>query len=213
MTRLAFISDVHADVDALREALDEIDALGCDRVVCAGDLVDYGRFPEKTIALMRERGVPCVRGNHDRWAFSHSELASGLSFSALSWLEGLPRDLRMSVDGVRFHVVHARPGSDMEGIYEEEPSTAVLDGWFDDHRMDVLVVGHTHVSLTRYCKGGALVINPGMLMRDSKDGNARAMIFDRESGGFLMKRAVTGSYGVFDTETREFSLRRVGEGS
>src|SRR5580658_692973 len=44
MSRLAIVSDVHADVHALRDALAQIERLGCDAVVCAGDLVDYGLF-------------------------------------------------------------------------------------------------------------------------------------------------------------------------
>jgi predicted phosphodiesterase len=68
MALIAIISDVHADVHALRDALVQIERLGCSRIVCAGDLVDYGLFPEETIALMVERQIPCVRGNHDRWA-------------------------------------------------------------------------------------------------------------------------------------------------
>jgi predicted phosphodiesterase len=46
MTRLAFISDVHADVHAVRDALRRIDELGVECIFCCGDLVDYGLFPE-----------------------------------------------------------------------------------------------------------------------------------------------------------------------
>jgi len=62
------ISDVHADVHSLDAALHHIADLGCDQIVCAGDLVDFGLFPEETISRIREREIPCVRGNHDRWS-------------------------------------------------------------------------------------------------------------------------------------------------
>ena len=39
MYRLAIISDVHADVHALTDALAAIDRLACDAIVCAGDVV------------------------------------------------------------------------------------------------------------------------------------------------------------------------------
>jgi hypothetical protein len=90
MARIAIMSDVHADLHALRDALGMIDALGCDRVVCADDVVDYGIFPEETISLVRERKIPCVRGNHDRWAtssggaLSHDE-QDGAGVDATSW--------------------------------------------------------------------------------------------------------------------------------
>jgi predicted phosphodiesterase len=68
VSKLAIISDVHGDVHALRDALAQIDRLDCDQIVCGGDLVDWGLFPAETIELLRERKIPCIRGNHDRWA-------------------------------------------------------------------------------------------------------------------------------------------------
>ncbi len=66
MTKLATLSDVHADVHALRDALAQIDPLGIERIACCGDLIDYGLFVEETLVLLRDRGVACIRGNHDR---------------------------------------------------------------------------------------------------------------------------------------------------
>ena len=66
----------------------------------------YGVFPEETIALIRERGIACVRGNWDRWAVGDGTPedafdmrprdASGfeLSREARRFLHGLPRVLR-----------------------------------------------------------------------------------------------------------------------
>lgn len=53
---IAVISDVHADVHSLDAALQQIRDLGCDQIVCAGDLVDFGLFPEETIS--RDPGAP-----------------------------------------------------------------------------------------------------------------------------------------------------------
>ena len=52
MYRIAILSDVHADVHALTDALAAIDRMHCDAVVCAGDVVDFGLFPDETIALL-----------------------------------------------------------------------------------------------------------------------------------------------------------------
>ncbi len=220
MARIAIISDIHADLHALQDALRMIDALGCDRVVCAGDLVDYGLFPEETIALVRERRIPCVRGNHDRWATTNGGALSqegadsagvdatswDLSRAALTYLGSLPATLRLEIDGTRFLVVHARPGSDMNGIHEDDPSLTVLDGWFADYKADVLVVGHTHAPLKRRAASGGLVLNPGTLMREAKYAPEAALIFDRAAGKFVRREPVLGTFGVFDTATREFQI-------
>jgi hypothetical protein len=41
---------------------------GSTRSWCCCDLVNYGLFPEETLALLRERGIVTIRSNHDRWA-------------------------------------------------------------------------------------------------------------------------------------------------
>jgi predicted phosphodiesterase len=45
--RLAILSDVHADLQALQDALKQIERLGCDGIVCAGDLVTTGSSPRR----------------------------------------------------------------------------------------------------------------------------------------------------------------------
>jgi predicted phosphodiesterase len=57
MTRIAIISDVHADVRALTDALLRADRLGCDAIVCAGDLVDYG-MPTQRFRVFRAAQDP-----------------------------------------------------------------------------------------------------------------------------------------------------------
>ena len=55
MTRLAIITDVHADVHALRDALAQIDKLGVDQILCCGDLLDYGFYAD---AIVMRRSKP-----------------------------------------------------------------------------------------------------------------------------------------------------------
>ncbi len=117
--RLAIITDVHADVHALVDALHHIDAMGCDAIVCAGDCVDYGLFPNETLALLAERKIATVRGNHDRWAFDRdcrSGSAPDLSTASRRFLRATVRSWSLEYDGTRVEVWHARPGSDIDGI-------------------------------------------------------------------------------------------------
>jgi len=62
MRRLAIVSDVQADVHALVDALAQAERLGCEVIACAGDIVDYGIFPQETIDLLIEKSVPCTCG-------------------------------------------------------------------------------------------------------------------------------------------------------
>jgi hypothetical protein len=64
-TRVAFISDLHANLVALDAVFADIDRLGVDEIVCLGDIVDLGPQPRELLARLDEREVRCIQGNHD----------------------------------------------------------------------------------------------------------------------------------------------------
>lgn len=68
MARLAFISDIHANLEALIAVLRDIDAAGVDHVVCLGDVVGYGPDPAACVELVSRVCDRIVRGNHDEAA-------------------------------------------------------------------------------------------------------------------------------------------------
>jgi putative phosphoesterase len=207
--RLAVVSDVHGDVHALVDALRVIDAMGCDAIVCAGDTVDYGLFPNETLALLAERAIPTVRGNHDRWAFDRdyrSGSASDLSRTSRRFLRATLSSWSFEYDGTRVEVWHARPGSDMDGIRPVElprhppeldvprpelNASALLRG------ADVLIVGHTHQAFAlRF--GDRLIANPGAVLRDPAPGADNP--------------PATGTFGVLELPTRTWRVFRAGNG-
>jgi predicted phosphodiesterase len=63
--RLAVISDIHGNLEALEAVLLEIDRLSVDGVVALGDIVGYGPDPLACIYRIREAQASCVLGNHD----------------------------------------------------------------------------------------------------------------------------------------------------
>ena len=199
MTRLAIITDVHADVHALRDALAQIDKLSVDLILCCGDLVDYGLFPEETLALLHERRVIAICGNHDRWAIKDGHDTSGwdLTAESISYLESLPTYWRRLIDGVRVVLAHGRPASDMQGIASDAPD-AELKAILSDAAADVLIVGHTHVPFVRRLGDGRIVANPGALLRDPAPG---------------VEVTTPGTFAIVDVLTREITIRRARDGA
>ncbi len=64
--RLAIISDVHANLEALQATLQAISGQNVDRIVFLGDVVGYNADPADCVALIQEADALCVGGNHDR---------------------------------------------------------------------------------------------------------------------------------------------------
>jgi predicted phosphodiesterase len=61
----AIISDIHANLEALRAVLADIDSRGVSRVICLGDIIGYGPDPGPCVDLVRERCEWSLMGNHD----------------------------------------------------------------------------------------------------------------------------------------------------
>jgi predicted phosphodiesterase len=63
--RMAVISDVHANLDALEQVFTDIDGSNIDRAICLGDSIGYGPEPEQVVAMINDRHIPSILGNHE----------------------------------------------------------------------------------------------------------------------------------------------------
>lgn len=197
--RLAIITDVHGDLHVLQDALSQIERLGCDEIVCAGDLVDFGLFPGETISLLVERGIPCIRGNHDRWAVKDGAKGWDLAPEAKSFLADLPLRWEKRVEGTRVAVHHGSPRGDMDGIDPENIDLALADMLLRKADCDVLIVGHTHRAFRLDVAGARSILNPAALLRDPAPAGDNP--------------PATGTFGVLELPSREFRVCRAKDGS
>ena len=216
--RLAIISDIHANVDALTAVLADIRQAGADRVLGLGDLVGYNAFPCETLALLRDADVRSVYGNHDLMAIARlpDDGCGTLARKAIQWtrrvltkddlwfLASLPGELR--VDDLL--CVHSAPGdplvrlrhadqfrSEAEALSESETPVRVC--WTGhSHRQQVVVVApdgevqYTPGVDTELPREAICFVNPGAVGQP-RDDDPRA------------------SYALFDCDTRRVSFRRV----
>ncbi|HKP91095.1 MAG TPA: metallophosphoesterase family protein, partial [Thermoleophilaceae bacterium] len=161
--RIGVIADVHGNLPALEVALRELDREGVDRLVCAGDLVGYGPFPNECVARVREAGAACVAGNHDLMAIGRLDEghADGLARETIAWTRGalapgVPDylgSLRPSVTEEGLTMAHGSVDDPTVYVYADGAATqlaAVPAG-------ALLVLGHTHVPLAFGERRGALV--------------------------------------------------------
>lgn len=62
---IALISDIHANLTALKAVMADIDKREIKRVVCLGDIVGYGPNPVECLDVVMERCEWALMGNHD----------------------------------------------------------------------------------------------------------------------------------------------------
>ncbi|MGE0226082.1 MAG: metallophosphoesterase [Acetobacteraceae bacterium] len=159
--RVAVISEIHGNIEALSATLRSIAAETVDRIVCLGDIVGYNTDPEACIAAIREHDVLCVAGNHDRAVCGKigtedfSPVAARavawtrqrLSTQAVAFLEGLP--LVRCVDGylVAVHgALHPPTGQDRVRLDNAERRRMTADALLTHSSgARICAFGHTHL--------------------------------------------------------------------
>ena len=184
MTRIALLSDVHGNLQALEAVAAEIRRAKPDAVLVAGDLVLNGPDPNgcvDALRLLESEGALIVSGNTDiavgdfdygaafphyqdgvpeivtaaaEWA--HDELGD----DQLDWLRRLPAERRIrTADDTLMLVVHASPGSQTRGLDRALDNDVIFERVAaTDAR--VICVGHTHLPEVRDL-GWKVIVNAG----------------------------------------------------
>jgi diadenosine tetraphosphatase ApaH/serine/threonine PP2A family protein phosphatase len=62
---IAVISDIHSNLTALQTALNYIQEIKPDKIVCLGDIVGYGPRPNECVELIHQNCQISLMGNHD----------------------------------------------------------------------------------------------------------------------------------------------------
>ncbi len=86
--RIAFLADIHANLEALRACLVSARANGVDRFVFLGDIVGYGADPSACLDLMQDEcagGAKAVLGNHDEAMFGTRFKLNNDAATAANW--------------------------------------------------------------------------------------------------------------------------------
>ncbi len=87
MTKLALISDVHANLEALEAVLDSIDQQHIKDIISLGDNIGYGPDPVGVLEKLHSREVLTLEGNHDLAVVNPRSFsdATDLAIDALEW--------------------------------------------------------------------------------------------------------------------------------
>ena len=105
--RIAVISDVHGNIEALTNALKDIELQAVDKIISLGDNIGYGADSEAVIQQMIASKIPSILGNHELACVnkkvyksyigdvktSLDDTLSKLSSSSVDYLKGLTVNL------------------------------------------------------------------------------------------------------------------------
>jgi predicted phosphodiesterase len=203
--RFLILSDIHANVTALRAALAAVEGRW-DRAVCLGDIVGYGPDPNEALDLVRTLNPTLIRGNHDKAACGETD-ASDFNPVARIAAEWTTRQLRQEnleilralppgptqVGGLTF--VHGAVADEDEYIFApaqalesllESPTAVTFFGHthfqggfsYRESRLEMIQLkplAGSHFAALQLEKGTRYLLNPGSIGQP-RDGDPRAAL-------------------------------------
>ena len=98
--KLAVISDVHSNIEALEAVLDHIALQNVERIWCLGDVVGYGPNPVECLDRVMRLDA-CLLGNHDQAVLCDPEDFSSGAERAVFWTRERLRDGGADADAQR----------------------------------------------------------------------------------------------------------------
>lgn len=228
--KIAVISDIHGNMQALDAVLEDIKTENCERIFCLGDLAMAGPEPSFVVDKIREMSdLTVIQGNTDAMIANcdnqmihlleennpimaralEADVAS-LTDNQKEFLNNLPEQKELEVDGVKILLVHGSPRKNNENIFPDLKVEEVEE-MIQDTSADVIFCGHTHVPCGYQTNTKQTVVNVGSVGRPfSEEPKACYAIMEIKDGGFSIKH----NFVEYDVKTASRLLSERGfEGS
>lgn len=214
--KIAIISDIHSNLEALEAALEDITAQNVQIIYCTGDIVGYAANPNEVIDLLRENSVNCTMGNHD-YACFNQRMKAGMNRDAreaifytkrvltpenLSFLNNLPWHIKEN--GI--FLIHGLPPANLDE-YIHKQNKDELKQAFSSFSEQVAFVGHSHLFEIYQLTPNREIRGPGFRQNKFElESRSRYMISAGSIGQPREDNREAG-YLVYDTNLRQISKR------
>lgn len=150
--RIAFLGDIHSNIEALRSVFEEIQSRKVDEIACTGDIIGYCASPSECIEALVAVSPRIVAGNHDYAAVGKTDFSrfnplakaaiewtsTRLSFGERAFLASLPVELSFE----SFKIVHSSPLSPESWHYIRKLTNIYAQ--FEAFGQRVCFIGHSH---------------------------------------------------------------------
>lgn len=226
--KLAVISCIHGNYEALNAVLSDIDAQRADRITCLGDLVGYGPYPNAVVEMIRSLDIPTVQGCWDediveglnacecsypsvlaehRGRLAHEWTNQAIHPESREFLAQLPHTLREG----NFCFVHGSPHSNHEYLLPEVDAFVAMERILAGGA-DILFCGHTHVPYVRALESSELQIRVQVYAQPEETRSFTASlkrIVNAGSVGEPRHGRPNATYVIYDSETDQITLREI----
>ena len=185
--KIAIISDIHGNIDALESVLQDIKKEKCSKIFCLGDIAMAGPEPSTTISKIREliqtKDFYIIQGNtdsmlsvfsfdtHNAILEANEVMASAyladsnlLNEEEKNFLKSLPEQKVIELFGIKILLVHGSPRKNNEDILPNTPLKEV-EKMVENSNADVILCGHTHIPCGFQTENKKTIVNVGSVGR------------------------------------------------
>lgn len=197
--KIAIISDIHGNLEALKSVLEDIKKREVNSIICLGDIIAKGTHQKECLDLIRENCDVVLRGNCDEYFTSDVDLSEKseieknrilwnrkkLSNDDISYLRNLPYCEEFYLSGRLVRMFHATPEkiNDFVGNIDNMDRLYKLflpsNNTISKNKADIVIYGHIHTPFVQKIYNRT-IINVGsvgnsidVFRNDSKDGDVK----------------------------------------
>ncbi len=221
--KLALLSDIHANLQALEACLAHAQGQGAQQLALLGDFVGYGADPVavmQRVMRLAEQGAWVIRGNHDDMALHPPAEIKTIGDSTAQWtheqLDAEQQDflaaLPLTIRREAMLLVHASAEAPERWryVYDSRGAAMSLDAVRDMAEVRYVFGGHVHMQ-TLYYQGSA----GGLMKFEPTAGVAvpvprhRHWLATVGSVGQPRDGNPKAMYALFDSERAQLTFHRV----
>lgn len=200
--KIAIISDIHGNIDALVEVLKKAKKEGVAHLLVLGDIVGYYYHPDQILKVLSEWSYDLIKGNHEKiledliadpsisesirlkYGSGHQEAIRKLTEEQLAFLRDLPETKSVTFDGTSVLMCHGSPWSNDFYIYPDCDKETIEK--CDSVAHDFVLIGHSHYAFG-IKNATSMLINPGSVGQSRQlGGKASWCIIHTENRCFQM---------------------------
>lgn len=197
--KIAFLSDIHGNYEALKAVFLELKKKKISKVVCLGDYLNYYYEPKKCLDLLIKKKAICIKGNHeeifletlknkkkiksyaDKYGNSIYINLKQLNQKYIDYIKFLPKNINIKIGSKRTLISHGSPWKIDFYFYKN-----IEDKWkkkIRKYNKELFILGHTHhPMILKLINKKKMVLNPGSVGQP-RNGTSDAcwMIIDDKS--------------------------------
>lgn len=221
--KIAVISDIHGNLEALEAVMMDIQKEGCEKIFVLGDYAMAGPDPAATVDWFFQKQFDSkfkmIQGNTDLMIadfnnelFEFIQNRAPIMAAALKndveilnsvqkdFLKHLPIQLQVEEEGVKILLVHGSPRKNNEDVLPETPMSEV-EKMLENVEADVVLCGHTHLPCGFQTSQKKTVVNVGSVGRP----------FTAEPKSCYLKLIVNNGKCVFEHKFVEYNKKYASE--